>query len=85
MSSDSKKESTIKLIDLNFHEVIYEFAMDEIDEAYAMAKELEEAGANFELRIPSVTETLADSLGASEEEKKEIERELEEEIDEHNS
>ena len=77
-------ESKIMLIHLESHEVIYEYALNQSDEAYSMAKELEKAGVAFELRIPSVTETLADSLGASDQEKENLRQSEASEIEGHN-
>ena len=80
MSSESK----IKLIDTSSQELIQEFPMDQVDQAYAMAEQLEAAGASFELKIPSVTDTLVSSLGMPDADKAEYEESIKEEIEGHN-
>ncbi|MBT3585210.1 MAG: hypothetical protein HN509_09895 [Halobacteriovoraceae bacterium] len=74
----------ILIVDTNA-EVLFQFPVNEIERAYVKALELEDMGIEFELNIPSLPETLANSLGASDQERLQIRAEIEEEIAGHNS
>ena len=55
-----------------------------MEEAYAFATQMEEAGLDIQIVAPGLTETLIQSLGASQEEIESYKQELQEEIDGHN-
>lgn len=77
------KDSKIKIIDLVTNEILYEYDMSKQDEAYAMATTLEEMGVNITVKTPSVTETLADTLGLSYDQRQEFEQSVVAEIEDH--
>ncbi|MCY4523372.1 MAG: hypothetical protein OXB84_01405 [Halobacteriovoraceae bacterium] len=72
--------NTIKIIDKNSREELFEFPMESQKEAHEMAVKLESMNIAVEMIIPSVLEQLADNLGAD---KKQLSRELDQEIDSH--
>ena len=79
MSNTSK----IKIIDNNSNETLYEFDLDQADQAYAMATQMEEMGLDIRVHNPSATETLADSLGIDKEERAQFEDSILKEIEDH--
>lgn len=76
-------ESKIKLLDSE-SQLLYEYAMKDVEKAYAKAKELEEMGIEVSLVSPSLPETLGATLGMSEAEAERLKNEINEEIDSHN-
>lgn len=75
-------ESKIKLLDSE-SQLLYEFPVDQVEAAYAKAKELEEMGIDVTLDAPSLPETLGDTLGMTSQDKKTLRAEIEEEIESH--
>jgi len=76
-------ESKIKLLDSE-SQILYEFAPNEIDAAYAKAQELEEMGIEVTLDAPSLPETLGATLGMSAKDREKLKTEIEEEVESHN-
>jgi uncharacterized cupredoxin-like copper-binding protein len=75
--------SNIKVIEVNSGELLKEFAIEEQDEAYQYATQMEQMGLDVKVQSPSLPETLADSLGSNKEEIEEMGREIEDEISSH--
>lgn len=62
---------------------LYSFDLDQYDQAYSKLVELEEMGLNVSIKVPSVTETLCDTLGLSAEEQEDYEQSVVAEIEDH--
>lgn len=75
--------SKIQIKEVNSLETLYEFSMDDMEKAYHKAQELEEMGLDIKLIIPSLTETLARTLGRTEDELLLLNEELNDEINDH--
>ena len=75
--------SRIKIIDNLSNSTLYEFSMEDADRAYQKSEELEEMGLDIKLVIPSVSQTLIESLGASSETIEKLKEMMDEEIASH--
>jgi hypothetical protein len=75
--------NTVKVIETQTQTVLFECPMEEADKAFRYAVEMEGHGVDVTLRSPSGPESLAESLGISEEEKIKLRKVLEEEIEDH--
>ncbi len=75
--------SKIKILNNDSGEVLYEFELDQQDEAYAKATELEEIGLDITLKSPGLTETLCDSLGLENDARADYEQSVVAEMDDH--
>ena len=62
---------------------LYQFDLDQYDQAYEKLIELEEMGLEVTIKVPSVTETLCDTLGLSAEEQEDYEQSVVAEIEDH--
>lgn len=74
----------VKVIDKISNEVLFQCEIEQMEQAYAYAEQMEEIGIDIEIKAPSTPETLASSLGKDEEHLKELREEIDEEIDSHN-
>jgi hypothetical protein len=59
--------STVKVIDPQSNKILLETSIEEIEKAYAYAREMEEYGIDVIIDAPSSSETLISSLGANSE------------------
>jgi hypothetical protein len=75
----------IKVIETNSQEIMKEFELDQSEQAYHYAEEMEQLGLDVIVKKPTITQTLAHNLGADEQKLSELAAELEHEIDEHQS
>lgn len=75
--------STIKVIETQSETVLFECPVEQADKAFRYAVEMEGHGVEVSLRSPSVPESLAESLGISEEDKEKLKKALEKEIEDH--
>lgn len=75
--------SEIKVIDKTSGTVIKTFAIEDQDQAYSFAEQMEALGMDIEIDQPSLPETLLSSLGRSETELQSLREEMNEEIDSH--
>ena len=73
----------VRVIDTLSGTSLFETTIDKIDDAYAFATQMEEAGLDIEVVAPGLAETLIRSLGADDEEIKAYQQSLQDEIDEH--
>ena len=64
-------------------EVLFECSPEEKDRAYQYCRELEEMGVEVVLKVPSLPETLAYSLGMSETERDKLKESILQEIRQH--
>lgn len=62
---------------------LYSFDLNQYDEAYGKLIELEEMGLKVEIKVPSVTETLCDTLGLNAEEQEDYQQSVVAEIEDH--
>lgn len=76
--------SRVKILDNISGQILFECKVEEIEMAYQKAHEYEEMGLDISIDAPGLTETLINSLGASEEEIAQYKQSLSEEIDSHN-
>lgn len=59
------KIKVIKVVDVLNNEILQEFSQSESQKAYEYAAQLENYGLEVQVIAPTITETLADSLGMS--------------------
>lgn len=76
-------KKTIKLKDTQSDQVLYSFTIEELQNAYDKALELENYGVDVSLEIPSLPETLLHSLGAKSEDLFKLKKEINSEIESH--
>lgn len=74
----------IRVVEIHSGEVLGSFGADDWDGAHKLATELEAMGVDSKIEAPSLPESLALSLGASEEEMAELQDEMNDEIESHN-
>ncbi len=75
--------ATVKIIEINSSQVLFECPVDQSDFAYEKAAEFEEMGLEIRLIHPSVNESLAQTLGISGDPLEAFEESLSEEIEGH--
>lgn len=73
----------VKIIDNLSGTVLYETSIENLENAYEYAAELEEQGLDISIIAPGLAESLIQSLGANDQEIKEYKKSLDEEIDSH--
>lgn len=78
-----KEKSKILVRDVQTQQVLFECAITESEKAYQFAAEMEEMGLDIEVIVPTLGETLSNSLGLSREQVQEYKNSLEEEMDSH--
>ncbi len=78
-----KEISKIRVVDTETRQVLFECSIDDSGKAYEFAAGMEEMGLSVEVLHPTLSETLTDSLGLSNEERRKYESSLEEEIEHH--
>ncbi len=75
--------SQARVIEVTSEEILFSCEMSEIDKAYDYAKEMEDLGLEVKVISPNVNETLAQSLGATEQEWQDYKQSMEQEMDDH--
>jgi hypothetical protein len=75
--------STIKIIDRGTNQILFECPINESSRALREAAQLEEYGVDIQIISPSVTETLAEALGLSSEEREKLAQSSHDEIADH--
>ncbi len=53
----------IKIIDKQTQQILFEYPINEADQAYAQAGQLEEMGLDIMISMPTLSESLSQSLG----------------------
>ena len=76
-------QSKIKIIDVNTEEELYSFNLDDMDKAYATATHLESIGLDIQLKIPTITDTLATELNLNMEDENSYRQSVLAEIEDH--
>lgn len=75
--------SQVKVIDPSNNKVLFETSMENIEQAYNYARDMESYGIDVEIIAPSASETLISSLGAPEEDLETLRKGLDAEIASH--
>lgn len=78
-------QSEVKVIDKISGETLFSCPIEEMEKAYAAASEMEEMGLEVQIKAPHIHQTLANSLGASEQQHQEYEQSMQEELEDHDS
>lgn len=78
-----KEKLKIQVLEQNSGSILQEFDLDQMDQAYALAANLEEMGLDIHISNPTLSDTLSHSLGLSEDEIQAYKDSLIEEIEEH--
>lgn len=78
-----KEISKIRVVDTDSRQVLFECGIDESEKAYQYAASMEEMGLSVDVINPTLSETLTDSLGLSNEERRRYEASLQNEIEHH--
>ncbi len=77
------KNLSIKVIEIQSKQILFECEMQDIDKAYLYASQMEELGIDIKILAPSITRELSHSLGVSEADWARIATALDDEIAEH--
>ncbi len=75
----------IRVVEIHSGETLGQFEADNWDGAHKLACEMEAMGIDIKIEAPSLPESLATSLGASESELEELRHEMDDEVDSHNN
>ncbi len=78
-----KEITKIRVVDIDSKQVLFECELPEADKAYQFAASMEELGLSVDVINPTLSETLTDSLGLSNESRREYEESMIEEIEHH--
>ncbi len=73
----------VKVIDEATQTVLFSCPIEALDEAYAYAKKMEDLGLTVQVVSPSITRTLADSLGVHDEKLDAYEASVTQEMEDH--
>lgn len=74
----------VRVIDVLSGTTLFSTTVEKIEDAYTFAAQMEEAGLDIQILAPGLTETLIQSLGASQEDIENYKQEMQDEIDGHN-
>lgn len=75
--------SVIQVIDKASKEVLFECSLEDSEKAYEFAGKMDEMGLDVEVKTPTITESLCDSLGIERDEREEYEESVIAEIEDH--
>lgn len=78
-----KSKPKVQVLDVQTEQVLFECEVTETEKAYMYAAEMEEMGLDIKVVIPTLGDTLANSLGVSREAQAEYKEDLEHEMDSH--
>lgn len=78
-----KEKLKIKVIDNGTGQTLFECSISDSEKAFKFAAEMEELGVDVKIHNPTLSETLSDSLGYSEEQKQKYQESLQEEMEQH--
>jgi len=73
----------VKIIDINTENVLFECPLEDIEQAYKQAHNFEQMGLEVKIQAPSITQTLAHSLGKTGTELEEYNKSVQHEMDDH--
>ena len=72
-----------RVIEKLSEQVLCEFNLNQMDKAFAYAKQMEDMGLDVIIDAPDVNKTLAKSLGATEQQWAQYQKSMQEEMDDH--
>lgn len=75
--------SIVKVIEKSSQNVLFECEISEIESAYKYAAEMDHMGIDVEVKSPTITESLANSLGLNFHQKEEYDNSVIAEIEDH--
>lgn len=78
-----KEMPKIRVLDQQTGQGLFECSITESEKAYQFAAEMEEMGLDIRLEIPTLTDTLSQSLGISSEQVEAYKKSMDEEIEQH--
>lgn len=78
-----KEKSKIFVKELNSDTVLFECSLEESEKAFQYAAELEQMGIEVIVSNPTLTDTLSNSLGVSDEALTNYKQDLQQEMDSH--
>ncbi len=78
-----KEIPKIRVVDIETRQVLFECKIDESEKAYQFAAGMEELGLSIEVLHPTLSDTLTQSLGLSQDDRRKYEASLEHEIENH--
>lgn len=78
-----KEKPKILVRDVQTQQVLFECAITESEKAWQFAAEMEEMGLDIEVISPTLSETLSNSLGLTNEELQAYKESMEEEMEHH--
>ena len=78
-----KEIPKIRVVETETRQVLFECAIDDSEKAYQFAASMEEMGLSIEVLHPTLSDTLTQSLGLSNEDRQKYEASMIEEIEEH--
>src|SRR3989344_5579237 len=78
-----KEKPKILVRDVQTQQVLFECAITESEKAWQFAAEMEEMGLDIEVISPTLSETLSNSLGLTNEELQAYKESMEEEMENH--
>ena len=73
----------IRVLDLQSGQTLFECSVQDSEEAYQFAAQMEEIGLELKVIIPTLSDTLSQSLGLTREQKLAYKTSLEEEMEDH--
>lgn len=76
-------KTLVSVKNLETDEVLFTCPIEEIEQAYSYAADMESLGLNIVLDAPAITQTLAESLGVQGEELENFKDSVREEIEDH--
>jgi hypothetical protein len=79
----SALENKIQVVDALSNQVLFECSLDDADAAFKEAQSYEEFGLDIKIIAPTVTDSLAISLGLSDEDKERLRQSSIDEIADH--
>jgi hypothetical protein len=80
---ETNAQSQVKVIESSTELVLFTCSLDQAEQAYAYAAEMEKMDMDVKVVHPGAVETLAESLGINEKEKSNLEASIGYEIDQH--
>ena len=73
----------VQILDKETENILFECPIESIEQAYEQARSLEQMGLDVQIKTPSITQTLAHSLGKTGKELEEYNESVEHEMDDH--
>ncbi|HXH75770.1 MAG TPA: hypothetical protein VNJ08_12425 [Bacteriovoracaceae bacterium] len=78
-----KEKPKIRVVDVQSGQTLFECSLEDSDNAYKFAAQMEEMGLDIKVVSPTLTDTLSSSLGLSAQQTDEYRKSLDEEMEQH--